>query len=109
MQERKIKRPEMQGPTDISDLLGGLKKTAPVAPSTSKSPINTPFMSEKKTEPVKEIKNVNIPRISDTASNDDAGSTISLSELKELQVEGTGPKRSRRRKGSEKNTISLDI
>jgi len=109
LQERKIKRPEMQGPTDISDLLGGLKKTAPVAPSTSKSPINTPFMSEKKPDPVKEIKNVNIPRISDTASNDDAGSTISLSELKELQVEGTGPKRSRRRKGSEKNTISLDI
>jgi hypothetical protein len=26
-----------------------------------------------------------------------------------LQVDGTVPKRSRRRKGSEKNTISLDI
>ena len=106
MQERKIKRPEMKGPSDITDLLGGLK---PVAPSTSKSPINTPFMNEKKPEQVKEIKNVNIPKISDTASQDDAGSTISLNELKELHVEGTGPKRSRRRKGSEKNTISLDI
>ena len=108
-QERTIKRPEMKGPSDISDLLGGLKPAAPVAPSTAKSPINTPFMNDKKPEPVKEIKNVNIPKISDTASQDDAGSTISLNELKELQVEGTGPKRSRRRKGSEKNTISLDI
>jgi hypothetical protein len=58
---------------------------------------------------IKEIKNVNIPKLSDVASQDDAGSTISLNELKELQVDGTVPKRSRRRKGSEKNTISLDI
>jgi len=111
-QERTSARVEMKGPSDISDLLGGLKQSQPSMPthSTSKSPVNTPFMNDKSTaNNVKEIKNVNIPRLSDVASQDDAGSTISLNELKELQVEGTTPKRSRRRKGSEKNTISLDI
>jgi hypothetical protein len=111
-QERKIARAEMKGPTDISDLLGGLKQASPPSMpmhSTSKSPVNTPFMNDKVKPITKEIKNVTIPKISDVASQDDAGSTISLNELKELQVDGTVPKRSRRRKGSEKNTISLDI
>ena len=37
------------------------------------------------------------------------GSTISLQELKELQNQGTEPKKSKRRNKSDKNTISLDI
>ena len=41
-------------------------------------------------------------------SNEDNGSTISISDLKELQNTNL-PKRSKRRKTSEKNTISLDI
>ena len=37
-------------------------------------------------------------------------STISISDLKELQSSGgNAPKKSRRRKTSEKNTVSLDI
>lgn len=41
---------------------------------------------------------------------DDAGSTVSISELKEMSMmDGKGPSRSKRRKGSEKNVISLDI
>jgi hypothetical protein len=114
-QTRTNTRVEMKGPSDISDLLGGLKPSAQsIIPthSTTKSPVNTPYMNDKPQSTqsnVKEIKNVNIPKISDVASQDDAGSTISLNELKELQVDGTTPKRSRRRKGSEKNTISLDI
>ena len=37
------------------------------------------------------------------------GSTISISELKALQSEGTVPKKSNRKPRSNKNTISLDI
>ena len=65
----------MKGPSDISNLLSGLKV--------------------KKTE-------VNIQK-----DNDDNGSTISISELKEMQNDNT-PLKTKRRK-SERNTISLDI
>ena len=71
----KSRRPEMKSPSDISDLLSGLKV--------------------KKTE-------VNIQQ-----NNDDKGSTISISELKEMQNDNV-PHRSKRRK-SDRNTISLDI
>ena len=68
-------RPEMKGPSDISNLLSGLKV--------------------KKTE-------VNIHN-----ENDEKGSTISISELKEMQNDNV-PIRSKRRK-SDRNTVSLDI
>ena len=41
--------------------------------------------------------------------DDDAGSTISIQELKEMQEGGNMPKRSKRRQKSDKSTISLDI
>jgi hypothetical protein len=45
-----------------------------------------------------------------TIGNAGAGSsTISISDLKELQSEGNMPKRSGRRKKSASNTVSLDI
>ena len=68
----------MKGPSDISDILSGLK-----------------------------TKTINIqeqPQMSDNNS-----STISISDLKELQGEGNMPKRSKRRPKSDKNTVSLDI
>jgi hypothetical protein len=80
------KRAEMKGPSDISDILSGLKP--------------------------KSTNNVNIPSLSSTEqTNDkeDAGSTISISELKELQSEGTVPMKTKRKPRSNKNTISLDI
>ena len=64
---------KMKGPTDISNLLDGLKA--------------------KKDKP----------------KDDDNGSTISISELKELQNEGTLPKKSKRKQKSDKASISLDI
>jgi hypothetical protein len=70
------KRMEMRGPSDISDLLSGLK-----------------------------TKTINIPE-SQKNNND---STISISDLKDLQNDGNVPKRSKRRPRSDKNTISLDI
>ena len=77
----------MKGPSDISDILSGLKtKTINIqeAPSTS--------------EPIDN----SVPQANDS-------STISIADLKELQVEGALPKKSKRRKESTKNTISLDI
>jgi hypothetical protein len=74
-------RPEMKGPSDITDILSGLKtKTINIQ------------------EPQSNSNNVN---------ND--SSTISLSDLKELQSGGNMPKRSGRRKKSASNTVSLDI
>jgi hypothetical protein len=82
-QERSSKgsRPEMKGPSDISDILSGLKtKTINIQEPTQLQPQST---------------------------NDN--STISISDLKELQAEGNMPKRSGRRKKSASNTVSLDI
>jgi hypothetical protein len=85
LQERTSKRqappsrPEMKGPTDISDILSGLK-----------------------------TKTINIQQPS-TPTNQNDSSTISFNDLKELQTEGNMPKRSGRRKKSASNTVSLDI
>jgi len=85
-------RPEMKGPSDVSDLLSGLK---PVAKSTSGTKIPSMF-SGNNTQEKDDLK-------------EDNSSTISISELKELQSEGVAPKSSRRKPRSNKNTISLDI
>ena len=79
-------RPEMKGPSDISSILSKLK-----------------------TKPVEQVSNIaeEIKPITINAKNDTT-SSISISELRELQNENL-PKKSKKRKGSEKNTISLDI
>jgi hypothetical protein len=81
-QDRTSKRPEMKGPTDISDILSGLK-----------------------------TKTINIqePVTMQPSNNTNDNSTISISDLKDLQSEGNMPKRSGRRKKSASNTVSLDI
>jgi len=87
--ERSIRQPraEMKGPSDISDILSGLKtktiniQEAPVSSSSTTS-------------------NVNI---------DNNASTISISDLKEMQADGNMPRKSKRRQKSDKNTLSLDI
>lgn len=75
---RRQTRPEMKGPSDISDILSGLK-----------------------------TKTINIQEPQMTPQND--SSTISISDLKDLQGDSNMPKRSGRRKKSASNTISLDI
>jgi hypothetical protein len=75
-------RPEMKGPSDITDILSGLK-----------------------------TKTINIqepPKQAQSNMNNDS-STISISDLKELQGDGNMPKKSRRRQKSASNTVSLDI
>jgi hypothetical protein len=73
----------MKGPSDISDILSGLKtKTINIQ------------------EPVQQT-------LSSQPQNND--SLISIGDLKELQNDGNLPKRSGRRKKSASNTVSLDI
>jgi hypothetical protein len=80
--QKSSRRPDMKGPTDISDILSGLKtKTIEITP-------------QKKDIIIEDINN---------------SSTISLDDLKSIQGEGNVPKRSRRKTKSDKNTISLDI
>ena len=75
---RPTTRPDMRGPSDISEILSGLK-----------------------------TKTINIQEPAVSNTND--SSTISISELKELQGDGNLPKRSRRKTKSDKNTVSLDM
>jgi hypothetical protein len=76
------RRPEMKTPsstTDVENILSNLK-----------------------------TKTVDMSETDD--AKDDAGSTVSISELKEMSMmDGKGPKRSKRRKGSEKNIVSLEL
>jgi hypothetical protein len=82
---KRQQRPEMKGPSDITDILSGLKtKTINIQ------------------EPVQQTQ----PQTQSQTIND--SSTISISDLKDLQSEGNMPKRSRRKK-SASNTVSLDI
>jgi hypothetical protein len=76
-------RPEMKGPSDINNILSGLKtKNVNITPSSSTSNVNQ--------------------------ASEDKGSTISISELKDLQNENM-PNKTKRKPKSERNTISLDI
>ena len=77
MPAEKSKRPDMRGPSDINDILSGLK-----------------------------TKTINIQ---EPSYNTNDSSTISLSDLKDLQNEGNMPKRTKRRPKSDKNTVSIDI
>jgi len=80
--QKSSRRPDMKGPSDISDILSGLKtKTIEITP-------------QKKDVVIEDINN---------------NSTISLDDLKSIQGEGNVPKRTRRRQKSDKNTVSLDI
>lgn len=84
--KRGSSRPEMKGPSDISDILSGLKT---------------------KTINIQETNNT--PQQNNSREFNDGSSTISIDELKDLQSEVNLPKRSRRRQKSSSNTISLDI
>jgi hypothetical protein len=78
--QKSSRRPDMKGPSDISDILSGLKtKTIDITPKNTM---------------VEDINN---------------NSTISIDDLKSIQSEANIPKRSRRKPKSDKNTVSLDI
>lgn len=78
--QKSSRRPDMKGPSDISDILSGLK-----------------------------TKTIEITPPNNFANDTNNSSTISVDDLKSIQGEGNVPKRSRRRPKSDKNTVSLDI
>jgi len=89
---KRSSRPEMKGPSDITDILSGLKtKTINIQ------------------EPVQESQGSQ--SMNSGNSNTNGNSTISIEDLKELQGQSdiNMPKRSRRRQKSASNTVSLDI
>lgn len=82
------KRPDMRGPSDISNILSGLKtKTIQVQP-----------------QPQQQQPQESAP----AAAVEDKTSTISISDLKELQNDNL-PYKSKRRQRSDKNTVSLAL
>jgi hypothetical protein len=80
------RRPDMKGPSEISEILSGLKT-------------KTINISEKKQSDFDQ--DLDIP--------DNNSSTISINDLKDLQNDANVPKRSRRKPKSDKNTVSLDF
>ena len=87
----------------------------PKSPSLGNTSKVDPFKNDRKspatTVETKNIKDVNIPSFDApiTIEKDETGSTISLTELKELESEGTVPRKNRKKQRSSRNTISLDI
>jgi hypothetical protein len=93
---RRQPRAEMKGPSDITDILSGLKtKTINIQDSVQQNS-GGQYMNN---------DNGNV------SSNTNGNSTISIEDLKELQgqTDVNMPKRSRRRQKSASNTVSLDI
>ena len=87
-------RPEMRGPSDISNILSGLKtKTVNVTSNNGNASMSG---------------SANNNNNNNNNASEDKGSTISISELKDLQNDNM-PSRTKRKPKSEKNTISLDI
>uniref|UniRef100_A0A6C0AXZ3 Uncharacterized protein n=1 Tax=viral metagenome TaxID=1070528 RepID=A0A6C0AXZ3_9ZZZZ len=80
MSQTQLKRPEMKGPGDISDLLSRLK-----------------------------TKQVNIPQTQTVTPSEKNPSTISIQDLKELNNQKIPKSNKRSKQGSSKNTISLDL
>jgi hypothetical protein len=81
-------RAEMKGPSDIDSILSGLK-TKKVSMGGGPPPSINENMEE--------------------SFNNNESSTISIQDLKDLQSTANVPKKSRRRRTSDKNTVSLDI
>jgi len=91
--QKSSRRPDMRGPSDISDILSGLKtKTIDIAMAPSFPP-SYPQTTTNKEFNLEDINN---------------NSTISIDDLKSIQADGNVPKRTRRKK-SDKNTVSLDF
>jgi hypothetical protein len=84
--ERSSKRPEMKGPTDISDLLSGLKTKT----------INIQQQSQ------------NQPQQIQPQQNQHTNNTLNIHELNDIS-DLKQPLKTKRKQKSDKNTISLDI
>jgi hypothetical protein len=99
-------RPEMRGPSDISNILSGLKTKSINIPSGSG---NGNGNGNGNGSGGNDMASLFGGGGGSSANNaEEKGSTISISELKDLQNDNM-PSRTKRKPKSEKNTISLDI
>ena len=94
----KSSRAEMRGPSDIDNILAGLK--------TKTRKVNVGAEAEHQSQ--SQSQSQSPISMSETERMNDS-STISISDLKDMQMLGNVPKKSTRRRISDKNTISLDI
>lgn len=92
-------RPEMKGPSDINDILSGLKAKNPALRAEQSSIKRVQTQPQQTSLPPKR-----------TRKPKDTGSTISIEELQLSSKDADNfPKKSKRRPRSERNTVSLDI
>jgi hypothetical protein len=89
--QKSQRRPDMKGPSDISDILSGLKTKTINISDQSRNSANS------------------FDQQSRALDQDNNSSTISINDLKDLQDDANVPKRTRRKPKSDKNTVSLDI
>ena len=95
--QKSARRPDMRGPSDLNDILSGLKtKTIDIAAPPSFSNVSMQGQ-QSRMDPNVTLEDVN------------NSSTISIDDLKSIQSDANVPKRSRRRPKSDKNIVSLDI
>ena len=94
--QKSQRRPDMKGPSDISDILSGLKTKT----------INISDQPRNNTNSFDHTLDRTLDR---TLDQDNNSSTISINDLKDLQDDTNVPKRTRRKPKSDKNTVSLDI
>jgi len=87
------KRPDMRGPTDISNILSGLK--------TKNIQMQQPQQQQQSQQQQPQQQQ-------QSQAVEDKTSTISISDLKELQNDNL-PHKSKRRQRSDKNTVSLAL
>jgi hypothetical protein len=87
------KRPDMRGPTDISNILSGLKTKTIQTQAQSQAQPQSQSQAQTQAQP---------------QAHEDKTSTISISDLKELQNDHL-PHKSKRRQRSDKNTVSLAL
>lgn len=89
--ESASKRPDMKGPSDISDLLSGLK-------------------SKQGGSSIKQRASTSTREITINKYGGENGSTISIDELKSISKDADNvPRKTKRKPRSERNTVSLDI
>lgn len=97
-------RPDMKGPDDINDILSRLKpKNSTFSNNQPQTPANTSQGGSTKNVDYSSNNNNNMSKI-----NMNDNSTISLSELTDIQ-DGNVPKRSKRKPKSDKNTMSISL
>ena len=96
--ERSSKRPEMKGPSDISDLLSGLKtKTINIQQQQPQQQSQMQPQMQNQTQSQSQMQN-----------HQQSNNTLSIHELNDIS-EIKQPIKTKRKQKSDKNTISLDI